>query len=102
METETNYSELEQKVIKKGRTSFMTELQEASKPMLEVLRKHNVVHSHELLKKITLCYPYNNDGYYQYAVNIPHDKLQCLDSIILDLFMKEITELKQRVDDIEI
>lgn len=53
------YTKLEEKVITKGIKGFRKELQEASKPMLAVLKKYGVKYDHPLLKQITLHYPYN-------------------------------------------
>ena len=96
------YSELEKKVITKGKNSFINELQEASKPMLVVLKKYGVGHNDEVLKEIQLNYPYSREAYFQYAVKVQHDKLDSLNSKILDNFMEEIKDLKERVNDIEI
>lgn len=98
-----NYTKLEQKIVKKGRQSFRKQLNEASKPMLAVLKKYGMTNDHELLKKITLFYPYGNDSYSQCAVNIPNDsELVSIESKILDNFMKEVEEIKERIDDLEL
>lgn len=96
------YTKLEKKIVEKGRKAFRKELQEASKPMLAVLKKYGMVNDHELLKKITLFYPYGNDSFSQYAVNIPNDKeLVSIEGKILDNFMDEVKELRERIDDLE-
>ncbi len=97
------YSELEKKILQKGRANFRKELEEASKPMLEVLKKYRMRHDHELLNKITLSYPYDSSIYYQRAVRIPNDsELTSLDGLLLDLFMEEVKELKGRIDELGI
>lgn len=97
------YTDLEKKIIEKGYQNFRKELREASKPMLNVLKKYGIQAEHELLKKITLSYPYFDRNDDDYAVNIPDDdNLKCLDKIILDNFMKEIEEIKSKVDNLDI
>lgn len=97
------YTKLEKKVITKGMKSFRKELEEASKPMLAVLKKYNVTHKHPLLKKITLHYPYSErEPFSNYAVAIPNDKdLESIKNAILDNFMNEVKELKDRIEDLE-
>jgi hypothetical protein len=94
------YTELEEKVIAKGKKQFRIELEEASKPMLAVLKKYKIMEGHPLLKKITLWYPYS-DGY-SFAVNIPADDELNIESTILNNFMNDISKLKQQVEDLEI
>lgn len=97
------YTKLEQKILEKGRRDFRKELEEASKPMLSVLKKYGMVNDHELLKKITLFYPYSDYYTAQYAVNIPCDKeLTSIDSKILDNFMSEVNELKKQIENLNI
>lgn len=97
-----NYTKLEKKIIEVGCKRFRKELEEASKPMLKVLKKYGMVRDHELLKKIKLHYPYGNDSFSQYAVNIPNDKeLDSIHSKILDNFMNEVKEIKEKVNDLD-
>jgi hypothetical protein len=97
------YTQLEKKVITKGIKSFRKELEEASKPMLAVLKKYGVKHRHPLLEKITLYYPYSErDSFSNCAVSIPGDKdLESIKATILDNFMNEVSELKSRIEDLE-
>jgi hypothetical protein len=98
------YTRLEKKIVEKGLKEFRKELQDASVPMLEVLEKYGIKHNHELLKKITLSYPYGSNLYEHHAVSIPNDdkELECIEGKILDNFMKEVEELKSRIDNLQI
>jgi len=96
------YSELEKKVIKKGKDDFRKELQIASKPMLSVLKKYGIKNGHKLLNEIKLIYPYSPEGYFEYAVNIPvNDGLDLLNSKILEMFMNDINEIKEKIEYLE-
>lgn len=98
------YTELEQKVIAKGIKNFRKELEEASKPMLAVLKKYKITCNHPLLKEITLRYPHDEfASFSNYAVAIPNDKeLESIKSAILENFIKEIDELKEKISDLEL
>ena len=96
-----DYSELEKKVINKGKGQFIEELRKASIPMLAVLQKYGIGHKHKLLKEITLYVPYSSDKYFQYAIDVSNDSnLDYLDKHLLDLFMKEIEDIQERIDDL--
>ena len=96
------YSELEKKVIDKGIKDFRKELQEASKPMIEVLKKFGLHYDSKLLKEITLRYPYGNESYDKHTVSIPNDEgLKDLHPKILSNFLTEIKEIKERVEHLE-
>lgn len=96
------YTELEKKIITKGKRDFRRELELASKPMLEVLNKYGIRNGNPLLKEITLTYPYEK-GYSEHAVRVPDDKgLACLESFLLDMFIKEIKMIQDKLDDFNI
>ena len=101
------YTELEKKIINRGIRVFREELNIASRPMLSVLTKYGVTHGHDLLEKITLSYPYGGTrdmaSYDNRAVKIPNDAgLESLVNTILENFIKEVNELGDRIDDLEI
>jgi hypothetical protein len=101
-ETKKEYSELEQKILKRGYENFKKELREASIPMLRVLEKYGI-HSnyHPLLKKICLKHPGVCEC--KSAVSLPDNSvLSSLNEAILHNFMEEVKELKKKVNDLEI
>ena len=96
------YTNLEKKVIARGKRNFRDELEKASKPMIEVLSKYGIRHGHPLLKAITLSYPYSRDEFSQCAVSIPDDKgLEIIENVILDNWIKEVEEIKGRIESLE-
>ena len=86
------YTALEKKVIKKGLAKFRQELEEASEPMLAVLKKYGIKHDSDLLKKITLRVPYKKrDG--NHTVEIPGDEeLDIVKEAILEMFISKVNE----------
>lgn len=93
-----NYVDLEIMVVEKGKRDFIAELNEASKPMIEVLKKYGVTHKHKFLKQITLSYPYDismNNSVKQTAIDIPKDlDLVELEENILLSFLNKVESLK--------
>ena len=103
METKEKYSELEKKVIEQGFLDFRKELEEASIPMGIVLRKYNLQYKYgKVLQKICLRCPFESD-FDMSAVHIPSDDLlNELEPLFLDIFLKEINELKKTINNLPI
>ena len=106
---EKEYSELEKKVIKKGLKQFREELKEASKPIMEVLKKYRLSphygkgETKDFIDKIKLRGAYDSSEHDQYPLLIPNDKeLTYLHPILIEMFLKEIEEIKEKIGELPI
>lgn len=97
MKTKNNhpieYTNLEEMILREEKSAFRIELQKASRPMLEVLKKYGIKYGDDVLNNITLLYPHHNTANLDYAVFIPNDiGLESLDDKILKDFLTKINE----------
>ena len=102
MKINENYSELEKKVIEQKFIDFRKELEEASIPIVSVLERYNIKSKYnKVLQNIYLRYPEYKDM--SGALNFPGNEiLKELEPLFLDMFIKEINELKKSIDNLPI